>query len=97
MRQLYRSRRDLLLDQLTTRLPYLRGTLGTAGGLQLTALLAQGEEARLTRAAADAGVVTPGLAGMYLGDTRQDGWVLGYSALGNAEIQEGVTKLAELI
>jgi GntR family transcriptional regulator/MocR family aminotransferase len=94
MRQLYRSRRDLLLETLRQQLPALQPLGGISGGLQLTVQLPPGEETRLTRAAAQAGVATPGLAGMYLSPARRDGWVLGYAALPNAEIVEGVRRLA---
>jgi GntR family transcriptional regulator/MocR family aminotransferase len=96
MRQLYRSRRDLLMQLLRQHLPELHPAHAAPGGLQLTVHLPSEQEARLTREAAQAGVATPGLASMYLGRERQDGWVLGYSALSNVEIAEGVRQLARL-
>jgi GntR family transcriptional regulator / MocR family aminotransferase len=96
MRRLYRQRRDLLLSEIARRLdPWCR-PLGTAAGLQMTVTLPRGREAALTRAAARAGVVTPGVGGLFLSRQRLDGWVLGFAALREPEIVEGVRRLATI-
>jgi GntR family transcriptional regulator/MocR family aminotransferase len=96
MRQLYHSRRDLLVRTLGQRLPQVSPQCASAGGLLLTVRLPNGQEQRLTRAAAAAGIITPGLGDMFLEKPDTDGWMLGYSALNNAEIIEGVRRLAAL-
>ncbi len=98
MRQLYQSRRDLLLEQLSARLPDQLQLLPCRGGLQLTALLRQGDEAKLTECAARQQLLLPRLAPCWLDAERpaQQGWLLGFAALERAEIVAGVNKLAAL-
>jgi len=96
MRHLYHERRDLLLSEIARCLdPWCRPVV-TAAGLQLTVTLPRGLEGPLTRAAARAGVVTPGLGELFLSRPRLDGWLLGFAALREAEILEGVRRLATL-
>jgi GntR family transcriptional regulator/MocR family aminotransferase len=96
MRRLYRQRRDLLLSEIARRLdPWCR-PLGTGAGLQLTVALPRGREAALTRAAQRAGVVTPRVGGLFLTRRRLDGWLLGFAALREPEILEGVRRLATI-
>jgi GntR family transcriptional regulator/MocR family aminotransferase len=99
MRQLYRQRRELLLQACQQHLaPWLRPQ-PSAGGLQLAALLPAGEEARWTRAAAARGVLTPSLRALYAepdGPAAQDGWLLGYAALTPDEIIAAVRQLARI-
>lgn len=92
MRQLYHSRRDLLLSEIEKRLDGWLQPLPATGGLKLAAWLPKGKEAKFTRAAARLGVVTPGLSGQYL-ETAKDGWLLGFAALSNEEIRTGVAAL----
>lgn len=98
MRQLYQSRRDLLQEQLNTRLSDPLQLLPCRGGLQMTALLRQGEEAALTRRAAQQQLLLPRLAPCWPGAEfpTQQGWLLGFAALERAEIIAGVNKLAAL-
>jgi len=96
MRQLYRQRRERLLQACQQHLaPWLRPQ-PSAGGLQLAALLPAGEEARWTRAAAALGVLTPSLRALYAGPATQDGWLLGYAALTPDEIIAAVRQLARI-
>lgn len=95
MRQLYRSRRDLLQGELTRQLGGWLRVLPTTGGLKLAAWLPPGTEENYTREAARFGVTTPGLSSLYLGPP-QDGWLLGFSALDNAAIRAGVGVLARV-
>ncbi len=96
MRRLYQQRRDILLDELGRRLAAWCRPFGTAAGLQLTVRLPRGRERELTRAAARAGVETPGLRGLYLSRPPLDGWILGFSALSEDAIVAGVRRLATL-
>jgi GntR family transcriptional regulator/MocR family aminotransferase len=96
MRQLYRARRDLLLEQLQQKLGHHLQAAPGHGGLQLVATLPGGDEAQLSRQAAQLGVQTPGLAALYLGQPQQSGWLLGYAGLRNDEIVAAVDQLARL-
>ncbi|HEX7641088.1 MAG TPA: PLP-dependent aminotransferase family protein [Burkholderiaceae bacterium] len=95
MRQLYRSRRDLLREELEKRTRGWLDILPTAGGLKMAVHLPAGKEDRYTRRAAQLGVATPGLSRLYLGPAR-DGWLLGFSALDNAAIRHGALQLARI-
>jgi GntR family transcriptional regulator / MocR family aminotransferase len=95
MRRLYHHRRDLLLSEIDERLPWCR-PFGTAAGLQLSVSLPEGRESALTQAAARAGVITPGVAGLFVSGPRFDGWLLGFASLRDDEIVEGVRRLATL-
>jgi len=96
MRRLYHQRRDLLLSEIRGRLdPWCR-PIGAGAGLQLTVALPPGREPALTRAAASLGVATPGIAGLFGSRARMDGWSLGFAALRDEAIVEGVRRLARL-
>jgi GntR family transcriptional regulator/MocR family aminotransferase len=95
MRQLYAERREVLLEALQPLNAWLKPH-PSPGGLQLAATLAPGQEAHLSRAAAERGVLTPGLSGLYRGRAAQDGWLLGYSALTPAEIRLAAKSLQAL-
>lgn len=94
MRALYRQRRDALLNALAP-LAWL-APQPSAGGLQIAALLPEGSEPRFTRAAAARGIATPSLSALYRAAPRQDGWLLGYSALTPAEIADAARLLATI-
>lgn len=97
MRQLYRSRRDCLLEQIETRLPAWLKPLPAAGGLQLTVQLLQGDEARLTQQAGEMGLLLPRLSPLYADEPRQAGWLLGFAALTPGEIVSACDKLIMLL
>ncbi|MDW5499107.1 PLP-dependent aminotransferase family protein [Pseudomonas lundensis] len=97
MRQLYRSRRDRLLEEVQEKLGHFATPQPASGGLQLSVWLPPGQEAALTRQAQQLGVVTPGLATQYfMPNTRRDGWLLGFSALTPGEIRAAVEQLARI-
>jgi GntR family transcriptional regulator / MocR family aminotransferase len=93
MRQLYRSRRDALLQALHTQLPWA-GPMDSRGGLQLAVRLPAGSEQRLTRAAAQRGIATPSLGALYHSSPRVQGWRLGFAALTPESIETAVKTLA---
>ncbi|WP_336778081.1 MocR-like pyridoxine biosynthesis transcription factor PdxR [Pantoea sp. USHLN256] len=97
MRQLYRSRRDCLLEQIETRLQTWLQPLPAAGGLQLTVQLIQGDEAHLTAQAKETGLLLPRLSPLYANDARQSGWLLGFAALTPGEIVSACDKLVTLL
>ncbi len=95
MRQLYRSRRDLLLELIAHRLPWAQ-PLNCSGGLQLSVSLPQSTELHLTRKANEHGIATPSLSALYNGTTANDGWIFGFSALQPREIEDAVAALSKL-
>lgn len=95
MRQLYRGRRDALLQALQSRLPWAE-PLDSRGGLQMAVRLAPGSEQRLTRAAARLGIATPSLGELYHTAPRIEGWRLGFAALPPQAIEEAVATLSGL-
>lgn len=95
MRRLYRSRRDLLLQALSSHCPWAQA-LACSGGLQLGVQLPAGSEASLTAQAARLGIATPSLRHLYLRSTAVDGWLLGFAALQPAEIEDAVARLGLL-
>lgn len=95
MRQLYRSRRDALLQALRTHLPWAE-PLDSRGGLQMAVRLPPGSEQRLTRAAAALGITTPSLGDLYHSTPRTEGWRLGFAALTPQAIEESVSTLSTI-
>lgn len=97
MRQLYRSRRDCLQQQIQRHWVHFAVPQPTPGGLQLCVWLPTGQEADLSRQAQQAGAIAPGLAELYASPSnRRDGWLLGFAALTPGEISNAVERLARL-
>ncbi|MDV3442503.1 PLP-dependent aminotransferase family protein [Pseudomonas otitidis] len=98
MRKLYAQRQGVLVGALERHLPNVVQTLRPPGGLQLPCLLAEGwTEARTQALAARAGLLLPGLSRLYLGAEKRQGWLLGYSALSDHEIEGAVRRLADAL
>ncbi len=95
MRQLYRSRRDVLRDALHQHVPWAQ-LLPSTGGLQLCVQLPPGTEAPLSRQAAAWGVATPSLSVLYKKSQPIDGWRLGFSALQPQDIVASAKLLGRL-
>ena len=95
MRQLYRSRRDTLLESRQKHLPGAQA-LASSSGLQLSVGLPPGSEIRLTHQASALGIATPSLGQTYWSAAKVDGWRLGFSALQPEAIVEGVKVLGTL-
>ena len=95
MRRLYQARRDTLLDALQTHLGDVMTPGGDGAGLHLVGWLPTGTDAAaLSATAAALGVAAPALDPYYLGAVRRPGLMLGYAALDEARIVEGVRLLA---
>jgi GntR family transcriptional regulator/MocR family aminotransferase len=95
MRQLYRSRRDLLLNLIQKRLPWAR-PLSIVGGLQLSIALPQNTEAYMTRKAAERGIATPSFSSLHIGTPKNEGWLLGFAALQPGQISDAVEALSKI-
>ncbi len=95
MRRLYQSRRDTLLGAIQTYLGDIMTPGGDGAGLHLVGWLPPSADAvALSQAAAALGVAAPPLDPYYLGTVRRPGLMLGYAALDEARIIEGVKRLA---
>jgi GntR family transcriptional regulator/MocR family aminotransferase len=95
MRRLYQARRDALLGALRTHLGDEMVAGGDGAGLHLVAWLPPDSDAvALSAEAATLGVAAPSLDPYYLGAVGRPGLMLGYAALDEARIVEGVRRLA---
>ncbi len=96
-RQLYRRRRDQLVDALSARLPRLR-VEGAAAGLHvLLRLPASVDDGAFARMAASHGIAVRALSPMLLAGGRDRGLLLGYGRLPLERIDEAVESLAGVI
>ena len=97
MRQLYHSRRDVLLTEVSEKLSHFATAAPAAGGLQLSVWLPPRREAALSQQAWRLGVLTPGLTAQYQTvQAQRDGWLLVFSALTPGEIRSAVERLARI-
>jgi GntR family transcriptional regulator/MocR family aminotransferase len=99
MRSLYAARHDALMD-LAHR--HLRGMLDVQPaetGMHVVGWLPQGiDDREVTDQAQLAGLVTPPVSPHYLGSPpRQGGLLLGFSAFDEAQLADGVTRLAAVL
>jgi len=98
MRKLYASRREILLESIDKHLSGIVTALRPEGGLQIPCLLQPGwSEEKTTRQAAMAGIQLLGLSQLYAGEEKQQGWLLGYSALSAYEIEAAVLRLSNVL
>lgn len=97
MRELYRARRDIFMEEMQRHLSDRLIPQPTQGGLQTACMLSDQRlsDKRLAGSAAQAGIELPLLSRLYLGDAKQSGFVMGFSALTPAEIRDGVKTLAK--
>jgi len=96
MRELYRARRDIFMDEMQRHLSDRLRPQPTQGGLQTACLLNDQRQSdkRLAGIAARSGIDLPLLSRLYLGDVKQSGFVMGFSALTPAQIGDGIQVLA---
>ena len=97
MRDLYRARRDIFMEEIDRHLRDRLVPQPTQGGLQTSCLLVDQRLAdkRLAGNAADAGIDLPRLSRLCLGNVKRNGFVMGYSALAPSEIRDGIKALAK--
>lgn len=98
MRELYRARRDIFLEEAAHHLADRLHPQAAAGGLQIACMLrdVRASDKRIAARAEAAGFDLPTLSRLYFGDDKRNGFVMGFSALQPAAIREGVKKLAAL-
>jgi GntR family transcriptional regulator/MocR family aminotransferase len=96
MRQLYRSRRDLLLECLG---PFddVVTPLASETGLQFAMRVPAELEAAVHAQATDAGLVLRRLSTLHLGEVHAPGWLMGFAALENQVIREATARLGTLL
>jgi GntR family transcriptional regulator/MocR family aminotransferase len=95
MRRLYQARRDALLTALRTHLGDAMVPGGDGAGLHLVGWLPSGADAvALSAEAVKLGVAAPPLDPYYLGAVGRPGLMLGFAALDEGKIVEGVRLLA---
>ena len=98
MGRLYRERRDALLAALARELREEVEAGGSGAGLHLVAWLRDGlSEEEVAAAAAEHGVGVYPLARFRLGGPTRPGLLLGYAALSERDVEEGVRQLARAI
>lgn len=95
MRRLYQGRRDTLLQAIRTHFGGELAAGGDGAGLHLVGWLPPGADAMAISAeAARLGVAAPPLDPYYQGHVRRPGLMLGYAALDDERIVEGIVRLA---
>ncbi len=99
MRELYRARRDIFMEELQRHVGSRLLPQPIQGGLQTACVLADQRlsDKRLAGQAADTGIDLPLLSRLYLGNTIRSGFVMGFSALAPALIRDGMKKLSTLL
>ncbi|WMD18326.1 PLP-dependent aminotransferase family protein [Achromobacter seleniivolatilans] len=98
MRKLYASRRDAMMASVSKHLNGVVTAYRPEGGLQIPCLLAPGwSEENTIRQAAAAGVQLAGLSRLYAGPVKQSGWLLGYAALTDFEIDTAMQRLSRAL
>jgi GntR family transcriptional regulator/MocR family aminotransferase len=98
MRELYRARRDIFMEEADKHLRHRLSPQPTAGGLQTACFLADQRlsDRKLAAQAAAIGIDLPLLSRLYLGEEKRSGFVMGFSALTPAAIRNGIKQLAAL-
>jgi GntR family transcriptional regulator/MocR family aminotransferase len=97
MRQIYRRRRDTLLDALAARLPDFRPTGVSAGFHLVTWLPPYLDERRVVAAAGRRGVGVYGIGPFRGSHPGEEGLIFGYAGLDEESIGRGVDILAEVV
>lgn len=98
MRDLYRARRDIFMEEMQRHLGNRLLPQAAQGGLQVACLLADQRlsDQRIAQRAAQLGIDLPLLSRLYLGETKRQGFVMGFSALTPQQIRNGIVQLAAL-
>ena len=98
MRDLYRARRDTLLEESERHLSGLLDVRPTETGFHTIGVLPEGrDELVIAATAARAGLATAPLGGFSLEPLDRQGLTLGFSAIPSIEITRGVKRLATVL
>jgi GntR family transcriptional regulator/MocR family aminotransferase len=96
MRTLYKSRRDLLLNELARHCPQLT-PINTSGGLQFPVCAPAGMEPAWTATGHAQGLALRPLANFYAAQPKLEGWLMGYASLSNDQIRLQAYTLGKII
>jgi GntR family transcriptional regulator/MocR family aminotransferase len=97
MRSVYVTRRDKLASLIDTYLSDFVVCVTPAGGMQMPCHLRQGiSEAEIAVAARRAGVDILGLTELYAGSPASTGFLMGFAAYTEREIEDAVKQLAAI-
>ncbi|WP_457946519.1 MocR-like pyridoxine biosynthesis transcription factor PdxR [Enterobacter mori] len=97
MRSVYVARRDKLASLMEEYLSDYVACITPAGGMQMPCLLKHGiSEKEIAAAARHAGVDILGLTGLYAGPPGATGFLMGFAAYTEREIEDAVKKLAAI-
>jgi GntR family transcriptional regulator / MocR family aminotransferase len=98
MRALYAERQALLVDAARHELSGLLEVFSAEAGMHLVGWLPEGvDDVEASRRAAAYGVGAPPLSMYSLRPLRRGGLLLGYTAVGDREIRDGVQRLAKAL
>jgi GntR family transcriptional regulator/MocR family aminotransferase len=98
MRALYAERQAILVEAAAHELSGLLDVRGAEAGMHLVGWLPEGmNDVEASRRAAVNAVVAPPLSMYSLQPQRRGGLLLGYTAVGEKEIREGVQRLAKAL
>jgi GntR family transcriptional regulator/MocR family aminotransferase len=98
LRNLYDERRQILLDELETKLPGLVTISGTESGVFVLARFkTKLTTAEFLRRAQKAGVGLADTSALYAGKAPPNEYILGFGSLSNRKIKDGVKRLAEIL
>jgi len=98
MRTLYGTRRDALLDAVTTYLGDMLRIPKCEGGLDLPGLLPpSADDVAISLKARESGIVTRALSNFYLTPDAQKGLLLGFSAFSEDTLRQAVQQLAVVL
>ncbi|PJG58114.1 PLP-dependent aminotransferase family protein [Aeromonas cavernicola] len=95
-RQIYHSRRDLLLTELGHHCPQLT-PIHSGAGLQCAVGVPTGGEVRWTSIANGQGIGLRPLSQFYLGPATHEGWLLGFASLDNQTVRQLCHRLGSLL
>jgi GntR family transcriptional regulator/MocR family aminotransferase len=96
-RKTYRTRRDVLVEQLAKLLPELPVS-GAAAGVHVVLRLPDGaDDARIAGSLRDVGISVPPLSAFAVADASQPGLVIGYGRLHESATEGAVRVLAEAV
>ena len=98
MRQLYRARRQSLVDSLDRYLGNKAKVMGADAGMHvMISLETSMEEAEIVKKAADVGVAVYPAAAYYCGGSQGQALLMGYAGMNEEQIQEGIKRLANVL
>lgn len=99
MRELYRARRDIFMEELERQVGDRLQAQPASGGLQTACLLRDQRlsDKRISGMASDAGIDMPLLSRQYRGADIRNGFVMGFSALQPGAIRMGMKRLAKVM